>query len=239
MSIKYYNESKVKAFNLQGTIERVVRLSGFLEAPANRIYGMSTNSIDLFQGDSRILRVSVKDQDMNAVNLNGGYAILYISERSKSTSYLIRKSTANFSQGAITDPANGEVSLYLTSADTASLPAGQYFYLIHVYLATGDKYTVLKGLINISFDIGVQPLPPPDPSTSVNIVDLSSGVSSYQIDFDLNCLVIGPSLVSPSGSSENIYVTNIVYTAGQATVYFSTSIPEEGWKLSYLLVTAV
>lgn len=239
MSTKYYNSIKVKAYELQGTINRIVRLTGFIENPSNRSDRTMTNTIELFQRDSRILKIYIKDQDLNVVDLNGATARLYIADSSKTSAYLIRKTTANFEDGAITDPANGEISLYLRPTDTASLPAGQYFYLVHVYLPAGDKYTVLNGLINIYYDIGVQPLPPPDPSSSVKIVDLQAGVSSQLVIFDSTCLVIGASLVAPSGLSESIYVTNIVYSTGQAVVYFSTAIPEAGWKMTYLLVTAV
>jgi hypothetical protein len=238
MSVKYYNKQWVKSNELHGTLERVCRFTGFIGFPQNGIYGynMSTNSIEIFQGDSRVLKIFVRDQDMNVVNLNGATAKLYIAETSKSTQYLIRKTTADFNQGAITDPVNGEVSLYLKSTDTSSL-AGQYFYLVQVYLSTGDKYTVLKGLINVSTDVGVSPLPPPDPSSGVNIVDLDIGVSSYTVLFDAPSLIIGASLVAPSALSENNFVTNITYTGDTATIYFSTAIQEAGWKLSYLIVT--
>jgi hypothetical protein len=238
MSVKYYSAGQVKANELQGTLERVCRFNGYTELPHNMTYGYNmTNAIEIFQGDSRIVRVYVKDQDMNVINLNGATAKLYVADTSKATQYLIRKSTAVIGEGAITDPVHGEVSLYLKSTDTASLPAGQYFYLVQVYLSTGDKYTVLKGLINVSTDVGVSPLPPPDPSTGVNIVDLDIGVSSHLVVFDSASLIIGASLVAPSALSDNNFVTNITYTVDTATIYFSTSIQEAGWKLSYLIVS--
>ena len=110
--------------------------------------------------------------------------------------------------------------------------------MVHVFLGTGEKYTVLSGLLNVYFDVGNVPIPLPPTPTCINIVDLDSGVNSYAIVFDGSCLVIGASLVAPSGTSENLFVTNIVYTGGQAVVYFNTSIPEAGWKLSYLLVSS-
>jgi len=238
MSVKYYSAGQVKSNELQGTLERVCRFNGYTELPHNMTYGYNmTNSIEIFQGDSRIVRVYVKDSDMNVINLNGATAKLYVTETSKATQYLILKSTAVIGEGAITDPVHGEVSLYLKSADTASLQAGQYFYLVHVYLSTGDKYTVLKGLISVSTDVGVSPLPPPDPTTGVNIVDLEIGVYSYTVTFASPSLIIGASLVAPSALSENNFVTNITYTGASATIYFSTAIPEAGWKLNYLVVT--
>jgi hypothetical protein len=236
MSAKYYNALKVMAYNLQGTMERLVRLCGFIGKPVGRVIRPMTNTIEIYQGDSRIIRVSVRDSDLNVVDLNGGYAKLYIAETSKSDEYLLVKSTTNISEGAITNPTYGEVSFFLGSTDTASLPESQYFYLVQVYLATGAKYVVVTGYMNVFKDIGVQPLPPPDPHTGIESVDLTAGISSYAIDILSGTLIIGPSLIAPSGASENIYVTNVVYTSLTATVYFSTTIHEAGWKLSYMRV---
>lgn len=239
MSVRYYNRQSVKSNELQGTMERVCRFNGYTQLPENGVYGynMSTNSIDLSQGDSRVIKIFVKDQDMNIVNLNGAIGKLYIAETSKSTQYIIRKVTNVFSEGGITDPVNGEVSFYIRSVDSASLLPSQYFYIVHVWLSTGDKYTVLKGLINVTTDVGVAPLPPPEPTTGLNIVDLDVGVSSYEVVFDASSLIIGASLVAPSALSENNFVTNITYDGLTATIFFNTSIPEAGWKLSYLVMS--
>jgi len=194
---------------------------------------MPNNSIELFKGDNRMIRVYVKDEHLDVINLNGGQARFIVANSSKSATYIFRKSTAVFIEGIIRTPEKGEVVFFINTADTATLDPSQYYYQIIVILRNGDRYTVTDGTLNLknNMEYTTQEDPPLIHSLTKDIP-----ANSYHVDIELFANeVIIPVLVSPSGNAEQVWITNLVYGTEVVTVYFSSEIVTEGWKVSYII----
>lgn len=192
---------------------------------------MPNNSIDLFKGDNRMIRVYVKNERLDILDLNGAEARFFLAESTKSTSYIFKKTTSIYAQGVIRTPERGEVVFFIESDDTATLPASQYFYEIIVILSSGQRYTVASGVLNLrsNLEYGEEPITPIIP-----LVDVPINSSSIDITVSANEILI-PMLIAPNGTTDNIWITNVVYGTEKVTIYFSSQIQEIGWKVSYIL----
>jgi hypothetical protein len=105
-------------------------------------------SVRLYAGRDRTYRVYVKDNELNNINMTDGTAIMTIKE-TKDGTVVLQKSTANPSEGAVTDPTHGEVEFYVVPADTVSLEIRQYVFDVTVTVASGKTYTILEGVLNL------------------------------------------------------------------------------------------
>jgi hypothetical protein len=103
--------------------------------------------VDLYINNNRTLRVFVKDQDLNIVNLTGATLLLTVRKEAGGTT-TFTKSTAIPAQGAIGAADEGECFFYILPADTAALD-GQYIFDVKLTTPTGKAYTVLEGILNL------------------------------------------------------------------------------------------
>jgi len=193
----------------------------------------SNNAIEFYKGDDKMIRVYVKDENMDIINLNGAEAKFYLSYNSKSENYIFRKTTADYTQGIVRTPEKGEIVFFINSEDTADLPVDQYFYQVIVTLSNGNRYTVVSANMNLHTNLEYTTSEHQD--TTHEAIEIDIPINSAYITFSILANeVIIPVLIAPSGSSEQIWITNLVYGTGFVSVYFSADILEEGWKLSYI-----
>ena len=113
----------------------------------------SSNSIDLYQGESKDLDLFVVEEvkDINGVlieqpvNLTG--ATIYFSVRKKANSpeLLIGKDSTNILAIEILSPAtDGKAIIHLLSSDTKNMQAGEYVFDVWVVLSSGKNVPVVE-----------------------------------------------------------------------------------------------
>ena len=86
--------------------------------------------------------VNVEDAQGDAVNLSGYSASSQIRK-----SYY--SSTANNFTATITGTANGEITLSMTAANTATLTPGRYLYDLVITAPDTTKTRVVEGIVNV------------------------------------------------------------------------------------------
>ena len=86
--------------------------------------------------------VNVEDAQGDAINLSGYSASSQIRK-----SYY--SSTANNFTAAITGIANGEITLSMTAANTATLTPGRYLYDLVITAPDTTKTRVVEGIVNV------------------------------------------------------------------------------------------
>ena len=114
---------------------------------------MPFETIELYAGNNRTLRVYVKDDNLDVINVTGATGVLTV-KKTKDSSAEFTKSTAIPAQGQIRSPDQGEMLFYIVPADTANLDVRQYVFDVKVTLSTGKAYTVLEGIINLQQPVG-------------------------------------------------------------------------------------
>lgn len=122
-----------------GTVNYFVSTSGGKNVPHYKI--------DLYINNDRTLRVFIKDEDLNIVDLSGCTLVLTARKNAGDTA-TFTKSTANASEGAIGAADEGECFFYIVPADTSSLE-GQYIFDVALTTASNKTYTVLEGILNL------------------------------------------------------------------------------------------
>lgn len=196
---------------------------------------MPSNAIALNKGDNRIIRIYVKDENLDIINLNGAEARFFLAESSKSTSYVLRKTTSDYTQGTIRTPERGEIVFFLTEDDTKDLEATQYFYQVIVILSNGQRYTVCSDILTLKTNLEFGEVIPPVITNDPVLIDITAGQSVVHVSTS-PLEVIFPVLVAPSESAENIWITNIIYSPTGVDIYLNASVTETGWKISYFTV---
>lgn len=86
--------------------------------------------------------VNVEDSNGDAINLSGYTAASQIRK-----SYY--SSTANSFTATVTGTANGEVTIAMTSANSANMSPGRYLYDLVITSPTGVKTRVVEGIVTI------------------------------------------------------------------------------------------
>lgn len=232
--MNYYATTYSYPNNINGLIERSRTVYGYTDLHSPRIHNMpSNNAIEFYKGDDKMIRVFVKDENMDIINLNGAEARFYLSYNSKSETYIFRKTTADYTQGIIRTPEKGEIVFFINSIDTVNLPTDQYFYQVIVTLSNGNRYTVVSANMNLRSNLEYTTAEPDD--TTHEAIEISIPANSAFIRFAIRANeAIIPVLIAPDGSAEQIWITNLVYETTFVSVYFSADILGEGWKLSYI-----
>lgn len=82
----------------------------------------------MFKGDSKVLEVTVKDQDDEVVDISGTVIRWQLSKKAKDTTALISKTTVGGGGVTITDGPNGRFDVLIDPDDTEELKAGAYYH---------------------------------------------------------------------------------------------------------------
>lgn len=109
--------------------------------------------VDLYANNNRTLRVFVKDDSLNIINLTGAVAVLTVKPTKTGTT-TFTKTTAVAAQGIIAAADEGEINFYIVPADTASLDIRQYVFDVKATLSNGKKYTVVEGILDLLRPVG-------------------------------------------------------------------------------------
>jgi len=113
----------------------------------------SSNSIDIYQGESQDLDLSIVQEvkDVNdvlveePVDLTG--SVIYFSVRTKASSpdLLISKISSNILDVEIPSPlTDGLAIIHLASDDTKNMAAGEYVFDVWIVLSSGKKVPVVE-----------------------------------------------------------------------------------------------
>lgn len=102
----------------------------------------------MWSGDDKVITVTVYDNDDNVVNITGATITWQLSQNIDSSA-LITKTVG--SGIALSDPVNGQFTITLEPADTASL-AGRYYHEAQITDSSGDISTGLVGHATIKTD---------------------------------------------------------------------------------------
>lgn len=122
-----------------GTVNYYCSTSGGMNVPHYKI--------DLYIDNNRQLRIFIKDEDLNIIDLTGTTLVLTVRKNTGDAA-TFTKSTAVAAEGAIGAADEGECFFYILPADTASLE-GQYIFDVELTTTSGKQYTVLEGILNL------------------------------------------------------------------------------------------
>lgn len=86
--------------------------------------------------------INVEDSNGDAINLYG-----YSASSQLRKSYY--SSSANNFTAAVTGIANGEITLSMTAANTATITPGRYVYDLVITSPEGTKTRVVEGIVNV------------------------------------------------------------------------------------------
>jgi hypothetical protein len=154
MPVVLFDASQLHPDDLTGVLESESQLNGLVNNyPVGRS-AVPFESMDLYAGSNRTLRVFVKTPDLNIVSLSGATGIFTVKTDKDASTASFTKSTAVPAQGAIGSADQGEMFFYLVPADTSTLAIRQYVYDVRVTLSTGKTYTVIEGVINLLKAVG-------------------------------------------------------------------------------------
>tara|TARA_R110000868_G_scaffold47483_1_gene155645 strand:+ start:763 stop:1095 length:333 start_codon:yes stop_codon:yes gene_type:complete len=95
------------------------------------------------QGATFSTTVNVEDTSGSAVNLSG-----YSASSQMRKSYY--SSTYSTIQASVTGTSNGEITLSMTSANTANLAAGRYVFDLVITASDTTKTRVVEGIVVVS-----------------------------------------------------------------------------------------
>jgi len=100
--------------------------------------------LDIDQGASFTNIINLTDDITNASINTSGYTITSQLRRS----YYSANASANITC-AITNPANGEITMTLTAGETANIKAGRYVFDVKVIDNFGATSRVLEGIFTV------------------------------------------------------------------------------------------
>lgn len=106
------------------------------------------SNITTFQGDSRIIRVTVKDDAGAIVNL----ADMYIEWVLALTAGGVAKITKTSAPGGgitVRDPASGTFDVDMSKTDTAGM-AGSFYHEAKITSPAGNRHTIVSGKISFT-----------------------------------------------------------------------------------------
>jgi len=112
----------------------------------------ATQTISMFRGDDKTVRITVKDGSGALVNITGAH-IKFTAATSPTS--IAKDSDNGASEVDWTDPTNGEAEIYLVPADTAGATPkeiGSYLFDIEITLS-GKTYTLSKGFFQLVADV--------------------------------------------------------------------------------------
>lgn len=110
---------------------------------------VATN-FEMFSGNTRVLKVSVLDQDEAVVDITGASAEYIFAKRAGHSPAIFSKTVG--SGIVITDATAGLLEVTIVPADTESL-VGAYHHELEIQDASGRRTTVLFGTVNVRLNV--------------------------------------------------------------------------------------
>ena len=107
----------------------------------------SISNIFIDQGATFTTTLTVKDTSGNALNLTGFTAIAQIRKSPSSST------SVSFSVAFDADRTTGQLTISLTSTQTAALEAGRYNYDVLITASSGDKTRAVEGIANVNASV--------------------------------------------------------------------------------------
>lgn len=106
-------------------------------------------NFELFQGDTRQLVITVRDDNDVIVNLTGFSAhwVMY----HPTTKVLVFERSTGGAGITIPIPTNGQVLIDLVPADTETMIPKKYNHELEVSIGAGNTYTVTVGTVDILY----------------------------------------------------------------------------------------
>ena len=109
-----------------------------------------TNDVKQYLGDTKVITLTLTDQDDQPINLTGATVYLTIkkSARDADTEAVLQKTVTTHSS-----PTTGETVINISPADTRDKKAGKYYYDIQLTEAEGKVTTINIGRWELLQDI--------------------------------------------------------------------------------------
>jgi hypothetical protein len=144
-----YDASHLHPGELTGILVSETQLCGTVNYYQSTAGGKNVPhyKVDLYINNNRTLRVFIKDEDLNIIDLTGTTLVLTVRKNTGDAA-TFTKSTAVAGEGAIGAADEGECFFYILPADTASLE-GQYILDVALTTVASKTYTVLEGILNL------------------------------------------------------------------------------------------
>jgi len=150
----YYHTQDLHPCDLLGILERETRFIGIINNYPLRRRAVPYESMELYAGNKRRLRVYIKDASLNIINLTGALCVFSLRHE-KSGPIVFQKHTNVPAEGMIGSADQGECFFFVDPADTANLDVAQYVFDVTVTLASSDgpwtdgPYTTVEGVVNL------------------------------------------------------------------------------------------
>jgi len=150
----FHDTADLPTLDLMGVriLESVYR--GIVNRRPLRRRAVPYEAFDLFAGNNRRLRVLVRDEDTNIVDVTGATALFTVKETKNSASSTFQRSTDVSGEGEIGAADKGELFFYVVPANTSGLSIRQYVFDVKLTLAAGTVYTVVEGVLNLQKTVG-------------------------------------------------------------------------------------
>jgi hypothetical protein len=144
-----YDASQLHPGELTGIRIAETQLCGTVNWYASTTGGKNVPryKIDLYINNDRTLRVFIKDEDLNIIDLTGTTLVMSVRKNEGDTP-IFTKSTAVSAEGAIGSADEGECFFYILPSDTALLE-GKYVFDVTLTTVDSKTYTVLEGILNL------------------------------------------------------------------------------------------
>ena len=150
----YYDTKALHPGDLLGILVRESRFVGIINNFPLRRHAVPYETMDLYAGNKRRLRVYIKDAALNIINLTGALCVFSLRHQ-KGGPIVFQKDTNVSGQGMIGSADQGECFFFIDPTDTQKLDIAQYVFDVTVTLAgpdgpwTDGPYTTVEGVINL------------------------------------------------------------------------------------------
>jgi len=127
-------------------IDGVQEMTVNLLAVTEECSTMAEQSIKIYRGENRTIRVTVKDETGELVNLTGGIAYFRVKKDLADNVAVISKSSVTPSEITLLTQSGstlGQFEVYLVPTDTSTLIATVYKYDCWFVNSTGKRYAVV------------------------------------------------------------------------------------------------
>ena len=102
------------------------------------------NAIEVVRGQSKTLKLTVKDKAGVVVDLTGSTIYFTVKEKLTDPKPLIQKLSTNIAEIEVPNPVDGTANIFIVPDDTRSLGRGKYVYDLWIVLSTGERNPLIK-----------------------------------------------------------------------------------------------